>query len=176
MGKFGDDLSKRLRGKSEDKDLARQAVERDRQRAVDIIADAAARHPATGADQPTTAADGPPDFINIEIGARHELNQEAAERRGMEWRDLTARFPRAYFIPTISGYDEDPRALWDFPQVCEYMQRWAKVAGIRTIDDMPNVNQDTIGLFAACGVFGSAMGAEARAEAQEKFGSNPTEQ
>ena len=176
MGKFSDDLAKRLRGKSEDKDLARQAVERDRQQFAETIADAAAAAGQPHVAQPGPSREGAPDVISIEIAARDNLTPDAAMAKGGQWRELAAQHPNAHFIPSVAGYDDDPRELWDFPGVCEYMQRWAAVAGIGAIDDMPSVDPSIIYLFAACGVFGPAIEAEARAEAREKFGSNPTEQ
>lgn len=170
MGRFSNKLSKRLRGKPEDKNLVRQAVERDARRFADTIADAAARHPATESDSSAPSSDGPPDFISFEVGARDDLSRAAAERTGKQWRELVVHYPKAHFVPHILGYDDDPRALWDFPEVCEYMRAWAKAAGIRRIDDMPSVDTSTIVFFAACGVFGPVAEAKARPE------SKPTEQ
>jgi hypothetical protein len=164
MGKFSDDLSRRFRKRPEDKKLAREATDRDREQYFNKLAEAAAIGPGTIQFGPPY--EGTPDLISIEIGARDNLTPTAAEKWGGQWREFVAQQPKAYFIPSIAGYDDDPRALWDFPEVCEYMKRWAAAAGINSIDDLPNVSQDTVRLFAACGLFGSDMEAEARSGSQ----------
>jgi hypothetical protein len=162
MGKFSDDLSKRLGGKPENKNLAREAVERDRQQFLKTVRRAAAAGRGTVVIQPDPPEGPPPDSIGLEVGARNNLTQAEAESIGRRWRELITRYPKTHFIVHLAGYDEDPRNLWDFPEVCEYMQHFAKAAGILTIDDMPSVGQDIIAFFALCGAFGPDIEAQAR--------------
>jgi hypothetical protein len=167
MGKFSDDLSRRIRRKPEDKNLAREAVERDRRRFAETLVDLGVPTRRSDGAQASHSSDEAPDLISMEIGARDNLTPAAAAKKGAEWRDLVTRYPEAHFIAMIDGYNDDPRALWDFPEVCEYMQHWAAAAGIGSVDDMPSVDPSIVDFFAACGVFGPTTEAQVRAELRQ---------
>jgi hypothetical protein len=34
----------------------------------------------------------------------------------------------------IAGYDDDPREIWEFPEVCRYVRQWAKATGLDNPD------------------------------------------
>jgi hypothetical protein len=41
-----------------------------------------------------------------------------------------ARYPKALFLLTFAGYDDDPRELHELPEVCAYARTWAELAGM----------------------------------------------
>ena len=51
------------------------------------------------------------------------------------WRTITAENPKAKFVLQVGGFDDDPRELWEFPEVCAYVQRWANLVGLDTLED-----------------------------------------
>lgn len=117
---------------------------------------------------------GPGDrmIIPIIIGARDKLTKVEAEHCAYMWREVAQRYPKAYFMLMILGYDEDPRELLEFPDVRRYVRRWARLAGLDDIEEAdrwigstagrietPDSKylQGGLGLLAACGVFGESF-------------------
>ena len=112
-------------------------------------------------------SDGDGMFIQIVIGLRGDLSKAEARRRAAMWREATNRCPKAGFIISLAGYDEDPREIWEFGDARRYVGWWARFAGM---DDLKTAdrwlgftsaigasgNCTGMGLFAACGVFGEA--------------------
>jgi hypothetical protein len=72
---------------------------------------------------------------------------------------MLKRHPKASFQISIAGYDDDPRELCDFPEVREYVCRWAKCAGINfeTLSTLPFADKGSVAFLAACGVFGDKI-------------------
>jgi hypothetical protein len=112
-------------------------------------------------------SDGAGMFIQIVIGLRGDLSKAEARRCAAMWRKATNRYPKAGFIISLAGYDEDPREIWEFGDARRYVRWWARFAGM---DDLNTADRwlgltSAIGasgncagmvLFAACGVFGEA--------------------
>jgi hypothetical protein len=68
------------------------------------------------------------------IGRRDSLRKREALIAAEGWGKLTARYPRASFLLMIAGYDDDPREIWEFPEVCRYVRQWAKATGLDNPD------------------------------------------
>jgi hypothetical protein len=92
-----------------------------------------------------------PEIISYEIGARNQLTTANAKRSAEIWLTITTRSPHAVFVPSISGYDDDPRELWEFEEVRSYMRQWAKFAGITSPEDIKvKIYPGFLCLFALC--------------------------
>jgi hypothetical protein len=54
---------------------------------------------------------------------------------------------------------DDPRELCDFPEVCDYVRRFARFAGItfESLSTIAFAEEESIGFLAACGVFGDKI-------------------
>ena len=112
-------------------------------------------------------SDGDGMFIGIVIGLRGDLSKAEARRRAAMWREATNRYPKAGFIISLAGYDEDPREIWEFDDTRRYVRWWARFAGmddLKTADSWLGLtsaigasnNYAGMGFLAACGVFGEA--------------------
>jgi hypothetical protein len=99
--------------------------------------------------------DGSGLMISFVLGFRGQLNEEKVKVYASGWRVMRVRHPFAEVYPVVVGYDEDPRELWEIPEVTVYVRQFAEAAGIGKPSDLPH---DPLGhlyqLFAACGVFG----------------------
>jgi hypothetical protein len=51
------------------------------------------------------------------------------------------------------GYDDDPRELWDIPDVAAYIRLWARLA-ITSESDLYLLHPQMVPMLAACGCFG----------------------
>ena len=115
-------------------------------------------------------------FIPINIGLRHKLTKDAAKTCAAMWLEATKRYPKAFYVISIVGYDEDPRELWEFEEVRRYIRWFARFAGLNELETadrwlgsgqgrrenpVPEEYLGGVALFAACGVFGEALRQEA---------------
>lgn len=118
----------------------------------------------------------PPDtaLVHLTIGTRGDMTRQAAMDAAEAWRTARKRFPNAALTISIAGYDNDPRELWEIPDVCRYVCRWACGAGIKANDpehagivavpviDNPKqafqrARDNFISFLAACGFFGEEI-------------------
>jgi hypothetical protein len=98
-----------------------------------------------------------PDTISHCIGTRGELTRQAAKRAARLWKDMLQHAPNAEVYLSIAGYDDDPRALWEFDEVRNFVQQFARFAGIDDVMDYSErLAADCVALLAACGVRCSA--------------------
>jgi hypothetical protein len=157
-------------------DAAREAVERDVRNSVRMLKGIAGRVDFATADE-MNRLDADCDTILFQYGKRGDLTEKAARRAGEAWREVIARYPNAVYVLTMPGYDDDPRELWEFPDVCEYVCLWARFAGLdelqaaldafsagplaRGIAPESEASQRLIGapmgFLARCGVFGEDL-------------------
>src|SRR5262245_19539118 len=101
------------------------------------------------------------DVVCVEIGSRGHLSRGDAKRAAVTWKKAQRAQPGARFIFAIAGYDDDPRALWEIPEVAAYVRRWAKMVGITDPETAERVFRpendyvrgNTIGLLDMCCVF-----------------------
>lgn len=97
------------------------------------------------------------DIVMLVIGGRGELEERHVRNAADKYRDLRALNPDAVVGLSLSGYDDDPREIYEIPEARDYVKRFAALAGIRTPDDVPKQSgRETymMALLAACGVFG----------------------
>ena len=52
------------------------------------------------------------------------------EKAAAAWRTITAENSKAKLMLHIGGFDDDPRELWEFPEVCAYAPQWAKLVDL----------------------------------------------
>lgn len=108
--------------------------------------------------------DGSRLFINFVVGFRGQLSNQKAKVYADGWRVMRARHPQAIVYPTVVGYDEDPRELWEIPEVVRYVQQFAELAGIKRPSDLP---PDPLGhlftFFGAMGLWGDGTRVEVTA-------------
>src|ERR1700722_15845007 len=120
----------------EDRKLARQLAKQDLARMLEGARAVAGKdfHYAEsgGAYSGSTAAlgDGEGMLVQLTVGARGSLTRSFAKAAAKTWREIVKRHPKATFGVSIAGYDDDPRELVDFPEVREYVCRWARFAGV----------------------------------------------
>jgi hypothetical protein len=114
-------------------------------------------------------------MIPIAIGMRGKLDKADAADCAAMWREVTARYSKAYFVLQFLGYDQDPRELWEFPDVRRYVRIWARLTGLNDLETAnkwigtgegrlteplaPDCEPVVLGVsfLAACGVFGEAL-------------------
>jgi hypothetical protein len=98
-------------------------------------------------------------LVQLTIGARGSLTRSFAEAAAKAWRETLKRHPKASFGISVAGYDDDPRELIDFPEVREYVCRWARFAGVNfeSLDTISFASEGDIAFLAACGVFGDKI-------------------
>jgi hypothetical protein len=118
---------------------ARAAVERDLRRGFDQsrkmfgddhFAAIAYGDGTVDAGPPSDMGDGEGVLITFTVGCRGELTEVQAHEAAEGWRRATRRYPKALFYLVFAGYDDDPRELHEFPEVCAYAQEWAKLVGL----------------------------------------------
>lgn len=69
------------------------------------------------------------DDIVIEIGHRDMLEDVNGRKlAATAFRLARVRYPKAKIGFTIGGYDDDPREIYDVPEVREYIRAWAQDA------------------------------------------------
>jgi hypothetical protein len=89
---------------------------------------------------------------------RGDLNKREARKAAKQFREARLSHPLSPIALMIAGYDDDPRELWDFPEVCRYVRWWARAAGLddwQTASAVPWIVPSWGNAFlAACGVFG----------------------
>ena len=119
----------------------------------------AAGYDATSVGSTATLGDGEGVHIELTIGMRGSLARSFAKAAARTWREMLKRHPKALFSVSIAGYDDDPRELCDFPEVREYVCRWARFAGINfeTLSTLPFAEEESVAFLAACGVFGDEI-------------------
>jgi len=157
-------------------DAAREAVERDMQNSTRVLRDIAGRVEIATPDE-LDRVDADCDTIVFQYGKRGDLTEKAAQKAGDAWRKVIARYPNAVYILIMPGYDDDPRDLWEFPDVCAYVCLWARFAHLddlqaalaafsagpiaRGIAPKSEAAQRLIGdpmsVLAGCGVFGEDL-------------------
>jgi hypothetical protein len=126
--------------------------------------------PVLGPDDDTSKyGEGQRLMIAYNIGWRGKLTNKNAQEYAEGWRTMRAKHPAATFCPIVAGYDEDPRELWEIPEVVKYVRQFAELAGIKKPSDLP---RDPLGhlftFFGAMGVWGEA--AKVQATAPMPFG------
>ena len=85
------------------------------------------------------------DLVMFAIGRRGNMTPSTCEKAAAAWRTITAENPKARFMLQVGGFDDDPRDLWEFPEVCAYVQLWARFAGLTDPDKAEVFGEYTLG-------------------------------
>ena len=111
------------------------------------------------------------DNIFMVIGHRDRLTKREADYAATAWRLARQQYPDTPIAIAVDGYDDDERELWEFPEICRYIRRWAKQAGVdgnataaalaavpvippdRAVE-LAKAQNDFAAFLAVCGVFG----------------------
>ena len=118
--------------------------------------------------------DGEGMFIPITIGSRGNLSKAEARLGAKMWRQATGRYPKACFMLSLLGYNDDPREVWEFRDARRYVRWWARFAGMndfatadhwlgmssaigRSMPVLGPMATGGMGFLAACGVFGEEL-------------------
>jgi len=168
---------------SEDKKAAEAQVDREREQLRQISEAERAKGCRMEIFDPRAtewpAGDGTDMVVNFSIGYRGALTKQEAKRIAGIWRKSTERYPNAAFTLSMMGYDNDPRELYEFPEVTRYVRRWARYTGMDNLAvadrwigpssvgfkvlvklGMPGLNG--FSFLAGCGVFGKDFQQAAR--------------
>jgi len=143
----------------EDAERARELVMSDARNAGRRLWEAGMPNDAVTYDEIAQTAIDPRTMVNLVIGTRDKLTEAAARDAGETWKKLRAKSPQSPIAIVILGYDQDPRELWEFPEVRRYVQWWAEAAGMDRPEALlslpdPITGQALGGFLSACGVFG----------------------
>jgi hypothetical protein len=117
-------------------DPNKKAVEKDARRAGQRMRALGIPTQAISFDDPSDWPDGDGDgaLIPVTIGLRGQSTKDEAQVTADMWRTVIARYPKAIFQIVFFGYDDDPRELWEFPDVRRYVRWWAKLAGLTDLE------------------------------------------
>lgn len=92
--------------------------------------------------------------IMIQAGAPGELTPYHAELTGLATLLALAAYPGAMVEWWVHGYDDDPRSLWEIPEVAAHIRACAIRAGFIDGFDLPDALGPTaIVLLTQCGCF-----------------------
>jgi hypothetical protein len=121
-------------------------------------------------DLPDYPNDGAGMLIPVTIGSRGDLSKDKARLAAAIWRQATSRYPKACFVLSMLGYNEDPREIWEFRDARRYVRWWARFAGMNDLamaDHWLGASSAIgrtmpwalggMGFLAACGVFGEEL-------------------
>jgi hypothetical protein len=102
-------------------------------------------------------SDEAPDLMMFEVGNRRHLTGSAAKTSASAFGKIVTDFPQVYVILHFAGWDDDPRPLWQFPEVCRYARRWARLAGVDRPDapHVANLSESSFAVLSKLGVFGA---------------------
>jgi hypothetical protein len=91
--------------------------------------------------------------IGVNIGERGNLTRGSAKRNARAFREIAERQPWAELYPSVHGYDDDPRGLWEIPEVRAYLCHWAEFAGLNSSADADalRIDDNMAALLAKCG-------------------------
>jgi hypothetical protein len=81
-------------------------------------------------DGPVPANADSHTMLTIVCGVRYGLNEQMAGAMGRKFQECRRKAPQALYALVMFGYDDDPRELWEIPEVCEYIPRFARYAGL----------------------------------------------
>jgi hypothetical protein len=91
----------------------------------------------------------PFDVALIEIGHRKHLGDPLLFAESVKaWKSVQSQPGLRHVVFAVGGYDQDPRDLWDIPEVAEYVFHWMMSADIQPNDQ--RVHPDSLGLLQAC--------------------------
>jgi hypothetical protein len=142
---------------AEDKDAARRLAEKDFRMTLRGLKSLGIPQSVALADDVDTAPIDAETLVILTM-PRDALTKHTARLMGETFREARARAPQSPVYLMFVGYDDDPRGLWQFPEVRRYLKWWARFAGISdwgAAAAVPWAHPSWgIALLVACGVFG----------------------
>jgi hypothetical protein len=94
--------------------------------------------------------------IIVEIGARGQLVAEWAEDAARATVLALRVVAPGRLSWAIGGYDDEPRELWEIPEVAAHVRLVAELVGITDGHNVPDAfSEETIAILALCGTWGS---------------------
>ena len=91
-----------------------------------------------------------PDFIHAEIGGRGDLTPEKLAIAAAGISNAAKNYPTPKIMLSIGGYDQDPRDLWEIPEVRAYVRGFVLALDGRVFARLEYVTR--VMLAACCGV------------------------
>jgi hypothetical protein len=102
------------------------------------------------------------DLVGIEIGIAGELTLGACAEAVMAFVMARKEYPDAEFNLMVGGYDDDPREVWDIPEVKRYFRLFMgsamKVIGDGDTMFSLRLDDATMGVVAMCLDIGRIVG------------------
>jgi hypothetical protein len=153
---------------AEDKKLARSFVATDLINLVRSLHERGIQPDVVNRDD--VIEDDPHSIIQLIIGHRGNLTGRHAKEAAKGWKLARSQAPRSPIHIAIAGYDQDPSELWEFAEVCRFVRRWARAAGLDdpyvAMREIGNVEQfpNLLVLLAKCGTFGEEYPFEVKLE------------
>jgi hypothetical protein len=142
---------------AEDQDIARRLVQADLKRAVRAGRNTGIPQSITSLEEIGTVPIDARTLINLTM-PRDDLTKRTAREMAAAFRKVRTRSPQSPVMLVFVGYDDDPRELWHFPEVCRYLKWWSRFAGIgdwQAAAAVPWADPSWgLALLLACGVFG----------------------
>jgi hypothetical protein len=92
-------------------------------------------------------------IVFIEIGDRAKLTEAEAVSAAKAFHGARQHYPDVPILISIGGYDDEARDLWEFPEVCRYVQLWARLTHLATPEAaaLHAIPVRFAGLLGACG-------------------------
>lgn len=96
------------------------------------------------------------DKIVIQAGEPGRLDTYHAYKTIAATRLAMKRYPDAQVEWWVPGYDDDPRELWDVPEVARHIRLCAEGMGFTDAYDLPlsRLTGNMLALLVKCGTFG----------------------
>ena len=142
---------------AEDRDIARRLAQADLKAAARGWREIGMSQSFAGPGEVDAVPIDAETMINLAM-PRGDLTKRTAREMAELFCVARARSPHSPVGIMFVGYDDDPRELWQFPEVRRYLKWWVRFAGIgdwRAAAAVPWVQPDAVmGFLIACGVFG----------------------
>jgi hypothetical protein len=91
------------------------------------------------------------------------LTESMAKAAAGAFLKIKKRAGAGMVILSLSGWNDDPREIWDIPEAAEYVRLWGRLVGfnesmspIMLARALIPLNCNAVTLLAACGCFGDA--------------------
>jgi hypothetical protein len=68
------------------------------------------------------------DMVVIEFGGAGHLDDRTLQEMCSAPAMVHAQYPDAPIVLSLSGFDDDPRSLWDIPEAAAYIRAYARAA------------------------------------------------
>jgi hypothetical protein len=86
-------------------------------------------------------------MVAFTIGSKTEMHRKALAAAVLAWRAIKIE-PTTAIIMHFGGYDDDPRELWQIPEVCRFVQKFCAKTKAH---EHPQVEPQSRDWLLACG-------------------------